>query len=84
MLTVVGFAFCVVPGIVMYVLVVKKMYRFYSLVVSATSGEDGATAIFISYPDFAEHLVETFLRAVPQVRSDTPALPSSSAPDTAG
>lgn len=84
LLTVLGFAFCLVPGIVMYVLVVKKMYRFYSLVVSATSGEDGTTAIFISYPDFAEPLVEAFLRAVPQVRSDTPALPGSTASDPAG
>jgi hypothetical protein len=80
LLTLLGFAFCIVPGIVMYALVVKKMYRFYSLVVSANAAENGTTAVFISYPDFAEGLVSTFLRALPQVASESDSDSGTTAP----
>jgi hypothetical protein len=62
--TVIGFMLCVVPGLIMYYLFVRKMYRFYNLVVTATGGESG-TEVTVSYPGFAASLVNRFLKALP-------------------
>lgn len=65
---VVGFALCIIPGLIMYFLFVRKMYRFYNLVVTVTPGERGAQ-VTVSYPSFARSLVNRFLSALPAVKA---------------
>lgn len=76
LLTVLGFIACLVPGIIMYVMVIRKMYRFYSLVVTANP-IPGGTEVSITYPDFAETLVPRFLGALAPLDTTTapPSLP---------
>jgi len=64
LLTVLGFLFCVIPGIIMYVLVIRKLRRFQNLVVS-TGPITGGTEVTITYPDWANDLVQAFLRTLP-------------------
>ncbi len=72
-LTFLGFIACILPGIIMYLMVIRKMYRFYSLVVTA-SPIDGGTEVSVSFPDFAGKLVPRFLSAL------TPLATSSASP----
>ena len=62
-LTFLGFLFCIVPGVIMYVMVIRKLYRFYSLVVTANPTPD-ETEVSISYPDFASKLVDRYISAI--------------------
>jgi hypothetical protein len=55
---------CLVPGIIMYLLVLRKMYRFYNLVVTANPIE-GGTEVSITHPDWASKLVTRFFDALP-------------------
>ena len=64
LLTLLGYAACVVPGVILHLMVLRKMYRFYSLVVTANPVSEG-TEVSISYPDFARDLVPRFLAALP-------------------
>jgi hypothetical protein len=59
-----GFALCVVPGLIMYFVFVRKMYRFYNLVVTVTQTDKG-TQVTVSHPGFATTLVRRFLAALP-------------------
>jgi len=61
--TILGFLCCIVPGIIMYIMVIRKMYRFYSLVVVANPIA-GGTEVSITYPDFAGMLVPRFIGAL--------------------
>ena len=63
-LTVLGFMFCIVPGIIMYVLVIRKMYRFQNLVVTVNPTEGGAD-VSISHPSWATGTVKRFLTSLP-------------------
>lgn len=65
--TVIGFMLCIIPGLIMYYLFVRKMYRFYNLVVTATGGE-GGTEVTVSYPSFAYSLVSRFLHVLPSAK----------------
>jgi len=64
LLTILGFLACIVPGIVMYIMVIRKMYRFVNLVVTANPVPNG-TEVSISHPKSAEKLVNRFLAALP-------------------
>lgn len=77
LLTVLGYLFCLVPGILMHVLVIRKMYRFYNLVVTANPIV-GCTEVCISYPKWAARLIPRFLRALPPLAAPgaPPALPA--------
>lgn len=76
LLTILGFIFCIVPGVIMYIMVIRKMYRFYSLVVTV-SPIPGGTEVSVTYPDFAGKLVPRFLAALaPLDTSDAPPSPS--------
>lgn len=63
-LTVLGFMFCIIPGIIMYFLVVRKIIRLQNLIVIAAPTAHG-TDVTITYPDHARALVENFLRSLP-------------------
>jgi hypothetical protein len=64
LLTIVGFVACVVPGIILYIMVVRKMYRFVNMVVTANPIEKG-TEVSVSYPKTASKLASRFLAALP-------------------
>jgi len=64
LLTIIGFIACIVPGIILYVMVIRKMYRFVSMVVTANPIEKG-TEVSISYPKMASKVVSRFLGALP-------------------
>lgn len=60
----IGFLLCIIPGLIMYFVFVRKIYRFYNLVVTTTSAEDG-THVTVSHPSFASSLVSRFFDALP-------------------
>ena len=64
LLTIVGFLACVVPGIIMYIMVIRKMYRFHNLVVTA-GPISGGSEVVLQYPPAAERLASSFLQALP-------------------
>ena len=59
-----GFLCCILPGIILYVMVIRKMYRFINMVVTANPIEKG-TEVSASYPKMASKLVSRFLDALP-------------------
>lgn len=63
-LTVLGFVACIVPGIIMYIMVIKKMYRFQNLVVTANTIPAGAEVV-VQCPKEATKLASRFLAALP-------------------
>ena len=64
LLTVIGYAACVVPGIIMWVMVVRKVRRFQNLVVTASPASRG-TEVVVTYPSHTRKLAERFLAALP-------------------
>lgn len=64
LLTILGFVFCIVPGIIMYIMVIRKMYRFQNLVVTANPIA-GGTEVSISHPSWAAATVKRFVGALP-------------------
>jgi hypothetical protein len=64
LLTVVGFFLCLVPGIIMYIMVIKKLHRFQNLVVTTTPMSRG-TEVTVTYPGHARSLAQSFLDALP-------------------
>ena len=66
LLTVLAFFACVVPGIIMYIMVIRKAYRFHNLVVTANP-INGGSEVTLQYPPTAGTLAATFLQALPVV-----------------
>ncbi len=62
--TVLGFMLCVVPGIIMYFMAIRKLRRFQNLVVTANP-IGGGTEVSVSHPAWAGKHVERFLKALP-------------------
>lgn len=70
LLTVFGFVLCILPGIILYIFVVQKMYGFVNLVVTANPmGE--VTDVSVSHPGFASGLVRRFAQSLPAVPGAT-------------
>lgn len=67
LLTILGFAACIVPGIIMCVMVIREMYRFVNLVVTANPITKG-TEVSVSHPETAKKLVNRFMAALPQLQ----------------
>lgn len=67
-LTVLGFLFFLVPGIILYFLVVRRMVRFQNIVV-ATTPFSGGTDVAITYPKTVSKLVNNFVEVLPPVVS---------------
>ncbi len=59
-----GLVFCIVPGIILWFMVIRKMRRFQNLVVTANP-IDGGTEVSVSYPAWAGNHVTKFLKALP-------------------
>jgi len=66
LLTLIGFMFCIVPGIIMYVMVVRKMYRFVILVVTVNPVQGGSEVV-ITHPRRVSRVVNRFLAALPRL-----------------
>jgi hypothetical protein len=64
LLTVVGWMLCVVPGIILYFALIKKMRGFQNLVVTTHPTESGCE-VAITYPPHARKLVGKFLATLP-------------------
>jgi hypothetical protein len=64
LLTIVGFVACIVPGIIMYIMVIRKVHRFHNLVVTANP-IPGGTEVVTQYPKTAGGLVARFFQALP-------------------
>lgn len=67
LLTVLGFICCIVPGIIMYIMVIRKMYRFHNLVVTATP-IDGGSDVLLQCPSTALRLAARFVEALPPLQ----------------
>jgi len=70
LLTVLAFLACIVPGIIMYIMVIRKMYRFHNVVVTANPIANG-TEVVVQYPPSAEKLARRFLQALPPMETVT-------------
>jgi hypothetical protein len=66
LLTFIGYLCCVIPGIIMYIMVIKKLRRFQNLVVTTTPMSRG-TEIVVTYPNHAKKLAARFLDALPEL-----------------
>jgi hypothetical protein len=66
LLTIVGYLCCIVPGIIMYIAVVRKIRRLQNLVV-VTTPVSGATEVAVTYPSHSKELAERFLAALPEL-----------------
>jgi len=62
--TVIGFLFCIIPGIIMYFMVIRKVIRFQNLVVTANPIA-GGTEVSISHPGGSSALVKRYINALP-------------------
>ena len=65
LLTILGFVACIVPWIILYFMVIRKMVRFQNLVVTANPGTMG-TEVIVQYPPHAAKLATRFLAVLPQ------------------
>ena len=63
-LTILGFFICLLPGIILYVWVIRKMYGFVQLVITV-SPISGGSQICIQSPKTANKLVNKFVEALP-------------------
>lgn len=64
LITVLGFMACFFPGMILYMMAIKKMRRFQNLVVTTTSATNG-TDVVAMYPKQARNLADRFLGALP-------------------
>jgi len=66
LLTIIGYICCFVPGMIMYVMVIKKLRRFQNLVVTVTPMSRGAEVV-VTYPSHAKKVASRFLAALPEL-----------------
>jgi len=64
LLTLVGFAFCIVPGIIIYFMGLRKMIQLQNIVVTASPTAAG-TDVVVKHASSATRLVREFLAALP-------------------
>jgi hypothetical protein len=64
LLTFIGFATCIVPGVIMYIMVIRKLNRFHNLVVTANP-VSGGSEVVVQYPPAARKLATKFFEALP-------------------
>jgi hypothetical protein len=65
-LTVLAFLCFVIPGIIMYFLVIRRVIRFQNIVVTTTATPEG-TEVTVTYPNTAVKLVGRFMAALPPI-----------------
>lgn len=65
-ITIFSFLFFVIPGIIMYFFVVRKMARFQNIVVTSNPTSNGSEVV-ITYSKHAKKLVNKFIATLPPV-----------------
>lgn len=65
-LTIIGFIFFIIPGVIMYILVIRRVIRFQNIVVTANP-VTGGTEVVITHPKTGKKLVTRFLDALPPI-----------------
>jgi hypothetical protein len=65
-LTILGFMVCLVPGIILYFMLIRKVHRFQNLVVTATT-KDVGTEVVIRHPNYVTVLVAKYAATLPKV-----------------
>jgi len=68
LMTIVGYACCLVPGIILWFMVIKKMRRFQNIVVAVSPMAKG-TEVTVTHPNHAKKLAGRFLAALPELTS---------------
>jgi hypothetical protein len=66
LMTIVGYFCCLVPGIIMWFMVIKKMRRFQNIVVAVSPMTMG-TEVTVTHPDHAKKVAKRFLAALPEL-----------------
>jgi hypothetical protein len=69
LITIVSFFFFIIPGIVMYIVVFRKMYKFQNLVVTAKPIDNGCH-IDINYPAHSKKYVKRFMESLPAIEEE--------------
>jgi len=69
-LTVMAFMFFIVPGIIMYFFVIRRMMQFQNIVVTANP-VTGGTEVTVTHPKAAGKLVKKFMAALPPLVAAT-------------
>ena len=64
LLTLLAYLACIVPGVILHITVISKIYRFHNLVVTANPLDLG-TEVVVSYPKATSSLVQKFLGGLP-------------------
>jgi hypothetical protein len=67
-LTLIGYAIFIIPGLVIHITMLRKLYKFQHLVITVTP-ISSMTEVSFSYPDWAHHQVTRFIGALPQASS---------------
>ncbi len=66
--TVIGYICCLIPGIIMYVAVVRKLRRFQNLVVAATPTGRGSE-VTLTCPSHSKGLAGRFFKTLPDLET---------------
>jgi hypothetical protein len=66
LLNIVGYMCCIIPGIVIKIIIIKKMRRFQNIVVAVTPMTKG-TEVTVTYPDHAKKLANRFIAILPEL-----------------
>ena len=66
LLTIVGFFFFIVPGFLLYLLVIRRVVRLQNIVVTVTP-VSGATDVVITYPKTVGKLANAFIDSLPML-----------------
>ena len=70
-LMILGFALCIVPGIILYVMLIKKARQFQNIVVTANP-IPGGTEVVVTSPPWASALVSSFIESLPPLEVALP------------
>lgn len=65
LLTVIGFALCIVPGILFYILAVRKAIQLQNIVVTAAPASAGGSDVVVKHSKTATKLVRDFVNSLP-------------------
>ncbi len=63
-LTVIGFLFFILPGIIMYIVVIRKMMQLQNIVITVNP-IDGGSDVVVKYSKAATKMVNGFMQSLP-------------------
>lgn len=64
-LTMAGLFFFIIPGIILYIRLVKKMHRFQNLVVTVSPNNKGCEVVITCSSTYAKKMTDGFVEALP-------------------